>query len=44
MATCTYCGSTIVFGGVQEGDLRFISRDDDCAPAAGSPKLPACEP
>jgi len=25
MATCAYCGKTILFGGVQQGELRFCS-------------------
>lgn len=27
MATCDYCGTTVVFGGVKDNDLRFCNND-----------------
>jgi len=27
MATCDYCGTTIVFGGVKDNDLRFCNKE-----------------
>lgn len=33
MAACSYCGSTILFGGIREGELRFCN--EKCHEAGG---------